>query len=511
MLWKEVSPITKNHKETIEFGVGKPSIISHSEIASMPTLPFEYSPNDNQTLIKFVLVHTLPSINSRGRAISYPTQRNSIQSIHYNPVNFEHVMKTNPGVYDDDLILGFMRWASIEDVAGLPVIPNTPIPTEVYAVLWNRVELVDQIIREVETGFISWRVSMEVSANRTEDDILVGSTFTPLSEADETLRSKIGPDSTGSINGEKVALVLGGRRGFIDYWGAALTMFPSEQINPEIELPELASLSKKRIQIKYPLERRETTKEKENKQNNKERKTMNMDRQKEVAHDRLSPNLQIKTNGGADNMDKESLKKELETQMASLSPALQSVINGSGLTADKAKGVIETFQAELAFKSKEILAEAEKQFSKGFVTVEQKDKEVAAAINTFKEKELPKEVASSLEKAIQEKIPEARKAWDAEQSAIQHRESVISSSNIPLTASRKEKIKGFAFDDEGNKAFEDYVNELKEVATETIKNSKKAQVDSQSHIETASIGSLLNGNSATESDNKEVSVASFFK
>ena len=82
-----------------------------------------------------------------------------------------------------------------------------------------------------------------------------------------------------------------------------------------------------------------------------------------------------------------------------------------------------------------------------------------------------------------------------------------------LTDSRKEKIKGFAFDDDGNKAFEDYVNELKEVATETIKNSKKSQTASQTtpSVETASIGSLLNGNPATEPDNKEVSVASFFK
>ena len=277
-----MSPITKNqtsHRETIEFGIGKPSIVSQAEIANLPSLPFEYIPNENQTLIKFVLVHTLPSVNSRGRAISYPTQRNSIQSIQYNPVNFEHVMRTNPGFYDDDLILGFMLWASIEDVPGLPVIPNKPIPTEVYAVLWNRVELVEQIIRDVETGFISWRVSMEVSANRTEDDILVGQTFTPVSEADEKLLSKIGPDSTGSIDGEKVALVLGGRRGFIDYWGAALTMFPAERINPEIELPELASLSKKRIQIKYPLERQETAKQPEGKEPQKTK----VDGQKEVA------------------------------------------------------------------------------------------------------------------------------------------------------------------------------------------------------------------------------------
>ena len=80
----------------------------------------------------------------------------------------EHLMSSNPGFSDEDLILGVMVGAQIEDIPGNPIIPDKAVPTVVWAVLWNRIDQARKIIEDVQTGFASWKASFEIS-NRSEE------------------------------------------------------------------------------------------------------------------------------------------------------------------------------------------------------------------------------------------------------------------------------------------------------------------------------------------------------
>lgn len=437
-------------------------------------MPFNIEPNENQTIAKFTLVHTLPSFNAKGRAVTYRTQRNSISSVKFNPVSLEHQMVSNHNFSSEDTILGVMLGATIESLPDNPVIPSKPIATEVWAVLWNRVEDAQKIVEDVETGFRSWKASYEIN-ERSEDEILVDNRFIPISEASEEILQKIGPESTGSINGERVLLVLGGRDGFIDYWGAGLTLSPADPLSHEVEV-ETASLAKKQIVCLAFAKPSKTT---------------------ETPETATIPNQKTK-NGGEVEMtkeEKEKLEAALKQQLASLSPTLQSVIDGSGLDVSKAKQLVESIKAENEAKVAEIASTIEKKYTEGYV---------------FKA-DLEAAEKTAYDKAVQEELPKARKSWEAEIASIQKREEAITEAKLPLTDARKEKIRAFPFDESGDKEFASYLDELKEVAS--LKPQEKDKKSKQT--ETASIGSLLNTNdseqSGTESGQKTKSLSALFK
>ena len=423
----------------LEWLVEKPVLYQASELASLlPTLPFSLLPNQNHTLVKFTLVHTLPAVNAKGRAVTYPTQKNSLASVTYNPVSFEHLMVSNPNFSPIDKILGVMLCASIEEVASNPVIPDHPIPTVVWAILWNRIEEVQRIIQDTQDGNGQWKCSYEIQ-NRSEDALLVGDQFMPISQAPPEWRAQVACDNTGFVNGQRVILVLGGENGYIDYWGAGLTLTPADQLNPNIQL-ETASIAK----------------------NNQDEGDVQMTKEEQ-----------------AQELQTQALEA-LKTQLASLSPALQTLITHSGLDAAKASQLGESIKSELESKFSEIASQVESKMKTGFISIQDKDTEIATAVKTALESELPK----------------ARSTWEQELASIQKREAEIASANIPLTDARKLKLKEFSFDEAGQTAFEAYLAELKEIASlkpATPPSSTPTTKETASQTP-ASIGSLLNTN-----------------
>jgi hypothetical protein len=86
----------------------------------------------------------------------------------------------------------------------------------------------------------------------------------------------------------------------------------------------------------------------------------------------------------------------------------------------------------------------------------------------------------------------------------------VSEAKIPLTEARKDKIKSFAFDEEGNKEFASYLNELKEIASTAVKDKDDEGKDKPgASKETASIGSILNTNSVNN-ESKDTKLAALF-
>jgi len=554
-----IKTVSNDSKITLDWLIEKPSIITASEIASANPLPFEFQPNETQTLAKFVLNHTLPSVNSRGRAVTYPTQKRSINSIKFNPVNLNHMMKSNPIAADQDLILGFMLAASIEDVPGNPVVPDRPIPTNVYAVLWNRIEEVQKIIGDIETGFRSWRISMEAIRDPLSDEIMVGNQFTPITQASPDVLSKIGPDSTGMINDQKVALVIGGQNGTINYWGAAFTLTPADQINPAVQL-EVASAQKKFIIAMPSFEAKEDAAQARgtSDQNNlpdaafavilpggkkdDDGKTVprtlrklphhtsavkdpneNSSIDKPLLQNALARMNQINPpifRGKAkkhliahakiifpegefasilQNIHGGELmeKEELKKVTASLSPELQSVIENSGIEAADAKKIIEAFSASMQSE----LTKKEDEIKRGyasFISKEDHDKQTAEA------------VASAVTQKLNEELPKAKEAWVKETQTILTREKEVSDAGLELTDLRKAKVRSFEISDTGNTEFANYLADLKQVKESVSKQgqttastqSSTAQPNKEtaSANTNASYGNLLNANGQSQNN-----------
>ena len=183
----------------------------------------------------------------------------------------------------------------------------------------------------------------------------------------------------------------------------------------------------------------------------------------------------------------------LKIQIASLSPALQTQIIHSGLDAAKAGQLAESIKSELESKFSEIASQVESKMKTGFVSISDKDTEIATAVKTALESELPK----------------ARNTWEQELASIQKREAEIASASIPLTDARKLKLKEFSFDEAGQTAFEAYLSELKEIASlkpSTPPSSTPSIPGKETASQTpASIGSLLNTNSPSTGNEKNLS------
>ena len=218
----------KKFKETIEFEVSAPRVIEHQkEFCGADG----YKPDISKVFIEFILNHTLPMVNSRGRCVTYKTQKKSIKTIPHSLVNVEHQMQDNPNDATENIIIGHMVKAEMndKDIKGNPVIPPRPVATMVVACLYRRLPLVQTIIAQIASGERKWKNSMECVRDASTDAIYYDGKFYPVTEASDELTACIAEDGTIPLNGKPVALALGGEDGEVNYWGSGLTLYPADK------------------------------------------------------------------------------------------------------------------------------------------------------------------------------------------------------------------------------------------------------------------------------------------
>ncbi len=213
-------------KEVMEFEISAPRIIEQKEFYGS-----DFKGDISKVFIEFILNHTLPTVNSRGRCITYRTQKRSLKTIPHSLVNVEHMMQDNPNDADENLVIGHMVKAEMDDkdIKGNPVIPSRPVATKIVACLYKRLPLVQTIIAQIKSGERTWKNSMECVRDGDTDAIYYDHKFYPITEAPEELAACVGKDGTTPLEGKPVALVLGGEDGEVNYWGTGLTLYPADK------------------------------------------------------------------------------------------------------------------------------------------------------------------------------------------------------------------------------------------------------------------------------------------
>ena len=217
----------KKQKERIEFEVSAPKIVEYKESYGAEN----FKPDISKVFIEFILNHTLPDINSRGRCVTYRTQKRSLKTIPHSLVNVEHQMQDNPNEATENIIIGHMVSAEMDDkdIKGNPVVPPRPVATKIVACLYRRLPIVQTMIAQIASGERKWKNSMECVRDGNTDAIYHDGKFYPITEASKELAACIGSDSTTPFEGKPVALALGGEDGEVNYWGTGLTLYPADK------------------------------------------------------------------------------------------------------------------------------------------------------------------------------------------------------------------------------------------------------------------------------------------
>ncbi len=210
-------------REKLEFEISA-RLIDEKEIWGTTELKSDIS----KLYIEFILNHTLPAVNSRGRCVTYRTQKRSIKSIPDSLVNVEHMMQDNPNEATEDLVIGHMVKAKIEDLKDNPIVPDRPIPTKVLACLYRRLPVVKEIERQIRSGRRNWRNSMECVRLAASDAIYYNGKFFPIDKNPE-LAACVGQDDMQPYKDKPTALALGGEDGEINFWGSGLTLYPADK------------------------------------------------------------------------------------------------------------------------------------------------------------------------------------------------------------------------------------------------------------------------------------------
>lgn len=194
------------------------------DIASLEKFGVKPVPSPSLVWFSFVLNHTLPDINSRGRCWSYKTQKNSIASCKHNLIDLEHIMEDNGLGHTKNAVIGNMVDVFLPEIADIPSVPDKPIPSIVLGVLYKRLPIVQRIISQNQKGR-KYQISMECIRDASADAIYHKGKFIPIDKAEEELKNSVGK----TVDGDKVGLALGGEDGMVYYWGSALTLHPADK------------------------------------------------------------------------------------------------------------------------------------------------------------------------------------------------------------------------------------------------------------------------------------------
>jgi len=190
------------------------------------------TPNPALTFYKITMLNSLPIVNSKGRAFSYKTLANSIDTIPHNFVNFEHRTTDHPANDGSDKfknnILGHIidvDLGSADDVA----VPSEAVPVTIYGVLYNRVDKVKDILELYNNGLAEYKSSMECLFSYEDSAFHIDSEFVPFNEASDEMKACLTEDRCDDFEGKPMSFALGGENGQVVFVGDAMTLTPADR------------------------------------------------------------------------------------------------------------------------------------------------------------------------------------------------------------------------------------------------------------------------------------------
>lgn len=194
--------------------------------------------------IKYVLLHTLPDINLRGRCITLPTLKNSIDNIDTSGagelINLEHIMSDTGLGNGENEIVGFSSKTYLPDLTdeyvdtssaeSLPLIPKKSVPLFAEGKLWSRNSIVQKIVNQQKLGLKKWQVSVEISHNFQDGAFFFPDKkeFIPVKDASQDLLDCYSTEGIKSYQNRQTAFAWGGERGAIHIVGTGITSDPAD-------------------------------------------------------------------------------------------------------------------------------------------------------------------------------------------------------------------------------------------------------------------------------------------
>jgi hypothetical protein len=188
----------------------------------------------------FELCHSLPSVNSKGRALTIKTMQKAFETAAHQLVNYRHLIADNFADLDHDRITGFIVDVSfpVEEFAEKGLLTEdmvlaegatTGIPIIGLGCLFKRAQGVTDLLDQHLSGEANWMVSMECERPAHTDMILWdGQTF-PRLQAPKELAECIEPHSMKDYKGKPTVLIVAGDTGEACFNGMGLTMRPADQ------------------------------------------------------------------------------------------------------------------------------------------------------------------------------------------------------------------------------------------------------------------------------------------
>lgn len=213
-----------------------------NEIGSIEVVPVEkarslfpnvvLSESPYLSYFPYILCHSLPTTNRRGRCFTGKVLHNSFASAVDQLLNIEHLISDN-GLSSEDKICGHIKAVRVgmgkEVASEIAVCPSEPMPVVALGCLFNRAKGIKSIIENHNKGKETWKVSMECAHDWRDAYLKFGNDFIPLKEADSGMLQCIKRDKVMPYKDRELAVCLGGLDGKVDFWGAGITKTPADK------------------------------------------------------------------------------------------------------------------------------------------------------------------------------------------------------------------------------------------------------------------------------------------
>lgn len=180
----------------------------------------------------FKLCHSVPKVNSRGRAFMPRVLQKSFASLIDQCLDYEHELVENKNSRRDRII-GHVKAVkfdgSIPEAASSIYIPESPLPVIGLGCMYRRAEGVNKIVEQATKSPSTWRISMECYHNWDDAYFwLDRKDMISIHEASPDMLDCIGTNSIKPYKGKELVLCCGGMDKEIAFIGAAVTTNPAD-------------------------------------------------------------------------------------------------------------------------------------------------------------------------------------------------------------------------------------------------------------------------------------------
>jgi len=431
---------------------------------------YVFEPDVSKSFFHFDLLSSYPTFNSNKLTFTLPILAKAFATAMYNPLDIEHILEGNPGIFDPEKdanrIIGAMILSYLPGIEkygdDVPLVPDAPIPMRIVGVAWKRIADAQDLLQGMANG-VKWGTSMEVIRNSSEDMYVNPETneFYELGSVPEDLK-------------DKVVLAVGGKgdkeKTTVNFWGGGFTLSQADRTANILSL-NAAMANKGEMTMKID-----------------KSKTDKSNIEKLFAD---TNKIIIITDGSASGTIMQIGEEQVAFESLWLSCSKDNrddrVYMDFSVVKEKIGDFVvyqryelkkkELFKAE-GDEDMNIIQQAKKELKEeGYKSASEIEKEISTVKEGFKDFVSPDKQKELVDQAVKDKAVEIEKAVKEKYDILFARLGEMEKEGIKVTVSRKEKIISFKTDEAGNKEFKEYLDSIKASIADMEKVLKEKNVE----------------------------------